>query len=276
MGQNKIIPTDTNQITAYNFTKARIEIIKHFAAGLSVTGVKDHKGLQKVVSTRKRVKKIRLEVGKRRVDLNAELLQKMRKNNAEAKFITTELLPVEKALHLMEKDIANQKQELKLEKQRLALARIQGMIDRLAPFNVVPELEVLQKMTDGQFETYLSKVQFDFEAEKQRKATEAASLTRQNELLAEENAKLKSQQTQTVENTPPAAQEPPKQPEPTPGNGISSESRETAVNALKIYCLAIENIIKPDLSRFPDLNKIFVQGNHFITHGIDHILKETL
>lgn len=255
-------------ISPFNFTKNRLQFINEAVKKMKVEGVKDHKGLKAVTKHRKNIKQMRIAVGKRRIDLNKDLLYQMRQNNCAAKFIITELLPAEIYLKSIEKDIAEAKAKIREEKEAALMERLQSRVDQLVPFNIVPELLLLKKMSDKEFETFLKGViSAHNEAEKER-LKNVQSLASQNQALAEENAHLKQQ-------LPAAA--PLEQSSPV---NISTDFNTVHIGTVKdivnAYCENIKAIQLPVIpEEIPELRTAFNNGHAMILKGINLILAAT-
>lgn len=278
---NLLIEINPARVVKYNMTMARVNLIKEHASWLSVDGVKDHKGLRKVVKTRKFIKSIRRTVEVRRKDLNADMLREMRENNFAARFIINELKPTEKFLNNIEKEIANEKTAIKLEKQRIALERLQKRIDALAGFDIAVDIASIKDLSDEQFAVLLTKTQIEYHERKVQKEIEAKKLSDDIQRLKDENALLKQAVPAPdlpVQAEVPAAHSNASHEAVAPANeqikevAPSPEEMQTIKKLVKEYALALKAVPVPVITN-DQARIILINAQVHINNGINMLLK---
>lgn len=120
-----------NELKKFNVTDAAIaELAQNFLI-LSIDGIDDKEGKNSVSSARKIVKGYRVDVDKRRKELNADALEYQRRINGEAKRITALLEPIENHLENEEKKISDELEKIAKEKQDIIEARYADRIAKL-------------------------------------------------------------------------------------------------------------------------------------------------
>lgn len=278
-----VIEISQQRVSKHNLTLSRINIIKEHSSTLTVNGVKDHAGLKKVVKTRRFIKRLRINVEVKRRELNADMLREIRENNFAARFIVNELKPSERHLGTIEKEIANEKLAIKLEKKRLKLERLQKRIDALAGFDVAVDIASIEDLTDEQFAILLDKVKFDHAAAKAKKEMEAQLLADENRRLLEENIQLKQSvaasdaapdaslviqdqpsTNHSADSIPQAAAE--EKPAPSPEDIIDTKLM------IKNYAIALKAVPVPDIKN-EQAKLILLSAQAHINTGINMLLK---
>lgn len=114
-------------------------------------------GIKAVTEARKTVKRLRLEIDKRRKDLNDGALKYQRAINAEAKRLIAEIEPIEGRLSAEEDNYEAEKLREKQQKENEKRERLQSRLNRLAAIGVAGvDLNALDVMDDGFFEALLT------------------------------------------------------------------------------------------------------------------------
>lgn len=283
----EIIPLEQKDQLArkLNVTLTSVQRIKHIASQLTVNGVKDYKGLRTVTKARKTLKDYRLAINDKRKELNADILKQMRDTNYVAKLLINELKPEEVRLRNIEKEIANEKLRIKLEKKRQELERLQSRINQLTAYECAYDIDEVQKATDEQFSLMLDKAKFNYEAAQQLKRDQAKRLAEENEKLKQENEQLKqsvaanvvSQPMQVIEIHPPENFVEPHIVETTnhvdvPEQGLSEQEKEEIKMLVKNYALAVQAVPVPDIK---DTQALLVFNNAYnqISAGVNMLLR---
>lgn len=113
-------------------------------------------GIKAVTEARKAVKRLRLEIDKRRKELNEGALKYQRAINAEAKRLTAEIEPIEGALSAEEENYEAERLKEKQAKEAEKRERLQSRLNRLAAIGVAGvDLNALDVMDDGFFEALM-------------------------------------------------------------------------------------------------------------------------
>lgn len=114
-------------------------------------------GIKAVTAARKEMKRLRLEIDKRRKDLNDGALKYQRAINAEAKRLIAEIEPIEGRLSAEEDNYEAEKLREKQQKENEKRERLQTRLNRLAAIGVVGvDLNALDVMDDGFFEALVT------------------------------------------------------------------------------------------------------------------------
>lgn len=155
---------------------------------LTVAGVDDKDGFERVHKARMEVKSLRVSVEKSRSQLKADSIAFGKKVDAEAKRITALIIPVE--THLIE-----QENIVKLEKERLARieqekkeAAVQVKLEQLAKFGVHRTALDMEGYSEDEFEWFLKDSEKKFlakQAEEKAEAQRIAQEAENNRLEAE-------------------------------------------------------------------------------------------
>lgn len=196
---------DVNELTKlpirYNLTDAKISKLRESFMPLKIDGIADKEGYLAVHEARMEVKRIRVAVEKKRVDLKADALEYGRRVDAEAKRITALLEPIEKHLESEEARIDQERERIKreAEMERLRIqreaeekerARVQklvsdrtGELTRECKMSITLELiEKLKVMTEDEYFDFYADSRAAYHArvareeEEKKKAQEAEQL----------------------------------------------------------------------------------------------------
>lgn len=179
-----------NELKKFNLTDAAIDDLKSKYMPLTINGIVDKEGYKVVNEARKVVKKYRIDIDKRRKELNADALEYQRRINGEARRITALLEPIENHLALEEKKIDDEKERIRREKEIAEAARIQDRINKILSLNFrfngvyyisnfvddFTEEEItitaieLKTFTDEAFEAFVMNAAVIYQADNERKA----------------------------------------------------------------------------------------------------------
>jgi len=131
MADNSRLPFIDNELKKFNVTDSAIAELSEQYMPLIVKGIDDKEGLKVVNAARKVVKGYRIDVDKRRKELNADALEYQRHINGEAKRITALLEPIESHLANEEKKIDDEITRIKLEKEQAEAEKLRERINTL-------------------------------------------------------------------------------------------------------------------------------------------------
>lgn len=199
-----------NELKKFNVTDAAISELATQYMPLIVKGIDDKDGLKIVNAARKVVKGYRIDVDKRRKELNTDALAFQRRINEEAKRITALLEPIENHLAAEEKKIDDEIERIKLEKERAEAARFQARVISLTGLkfmfdgvhyystyldtfnNEVMKVSVLflKQMTDEVFNDFYENAKHYFDIEEKAIAERKVREEADRKALAEERARL--------------------------------------------------------------------------------------
>lgn len=172
-------------------TKVETEIarMRKEYTGLTISGVDDREGFNKVSTARKAVKAVRVQVEKERKSLVEDALKWQRQVNEAAKGITAQLEEIENPLQAMEDEYLAEKERIKQEAERLRREKIQNRVQVITSVSGVnyngvtyslgkfridqSELEVMSD-TDFQSEVEALEVEYQIILEERREAERAA------------------------------------------------------------------------------------------------------
>ncbi len=178
---------DTNAILALiNVTANAGEDLKKEAAGLTIAGIEDKEGYERVHKVQMKSRGLRVRI------VDALKLARDPYNEAASKIKKVSDV-FEVAFKAIEAPLASEKKKIDdaiakaaAEKAAQERARVLGLQEQLRGFGCLKTFEEVAAMSDDEFNTLLVKVKADFEAEveKQRiKDVEAENLRKENELL---------------------------------------------------------------------------------------------
>lgn len=176
-----------NALKEFNVTDTAIAELKNKYSELKISGLEDKQGYAVVRAARLDIKTRRIEVDKKRKELNEVAINHQRQVNAEAKRITALLEPLEDYLTTQEKEFEDEKERFKKEKERLEKEKIVNRIKNLVSigfvFNGVSfdadydhfenvfeyflisiQEDALYAMTDEQFNAFHAKYKIQFDA----------------------------------------------------------------------------------------------------------------
>lgn len=165
-------PADT-VLSKYYVTELEIAAMSEKYLALTIDGIDDKEGYQVNYDALQLVKKTRIAIENRRVELNADALAWRRKVNDVAKHLTAMIAPIEKHL-------ARNRQKIDEERERIKNLKLQQRIDKLAAVDAALNITILQGMDDANFDLLLT----------QKTAEHKARLAEQERLKAEEDARL--------------------------------------------------------------------------------------
>ncbi len=120
-----------NELKKFNVTDNAIAELRQQYMPLIVNGIDDREGLKVVNAARKVVKGYRIDVDKRRKELNSDALEFQRRINGEAKRITALLEPIEEHLANEEKKINDEIERIKREKEEAEANKFRDRVSLL-------------------------------------------------------------------------------------------------------------------------------------------------
>lgn len=196
----------TTELQKFDVPAEAIASMKEEYLPLIINGLEDKEGFDKVHEARMKVKGIRINVEKRRVELKEDSLKYGRAVDAEAKRITALLSPIEAHLEAEEKRITEEKERIKEEEKRKEREKMEDRVRKLAAYNSRIFTPLLEKMTDEEFEKELAIAKENFEKEQARlakieeeKKAEAERIRKQAEEQETERKRLEEVRRQQEE-----------------------------------------------------------------------------
>lgn len=188
---NLEIITNENILEKFNITDHVISAMKDRYMPLSIKGIEDKAGYLMVKEARLTIKSKRVEVEKIRKELKEDALRYGRIVDAEAKRITALLEPIEHHLSEEQSRIDNEKENIRLEKERKKRELFQNRIDSFRKYDFIPtDLLALEQMTEEEFEKHLDQAKILFEEKQKRLAEIEAEKKAQEEKIRVENERL--------------------------------------------------------------------------------------
>lgn len=154
-------------------------------AELTIAGVDDKEGFERVRRARLDLKKVRCEIEKKRKELKADAVEFGRRVDAAAKELTALVEPTESLL-------ANRQDEVEREIAAIAARKLQRRKDQLTQFGAIifPGLE---KIADEEFEELVAATQLAHQKRQQQEAEAAQARKLEEERLAKEREELARQ-----------------------------------------------------------------------------------
>lgn len=157
-------------LAEFDEPKAAIAIVKSYG---TLTLAAD--GIGKIEEAHKQVKRLRIDIDKRRKDLTAGALTYQRAINEEAKRLTAEVEPIEKSLWSQRQIHEAEKEKERQAKEAEKQAVLQSRIEKLAQAGcVASDVVALQKMDDDEFALHLMRE--SAKAQELREAAESARI----------------------------------------------------------------------------------------------------
>lgn len=185
-----------SELKKFNVADAAIAEMKKEYTGLTIAGIDDKEGYEKVHKARMLVRSKRTDVEKKRKELKADSLKFGRAVDAEALRITAMLEEIETPLSKEEERIDAEHERIKLEAEKKEKERIQKRIDALGKFNYVIDYAMVMDMTDERYEIELAHAKESWEREQEAERTRLAEIERQKREEQERIANIKLQQEQ--------------------------------------------------------------------------------
>lgn len=166
------------------------------STGLTVAGLNDRKGLEKVHDARMLFVKARTSLDKTRKKMNEEAQEHIRKINGEAKRLQSKIEPHESRLAKLEDDVEAERERIKQEAENARRVKISARYEALKAVGFDGNMMAVPDWTDNQFADAMTnaraaKAERDrlAEDERQRQAAEQARLKKLEEEAAEASAK---------------------------------------------------------------------------------------
>ncbi len=199
-----------NELKNFNVTDAAISELTSNYMPLVINGIDDKDGIKAIKEARSVVKRHRIDIDKRRKELNADALEYQRRINGEAKRITDLLEPIEAHLEAQEKKVDDELDRIKREKEEAEAARFKVRVTKLTglkfmfdgvhyystyldTFNneaMKVSVFLLKQMTDEVFNDFYDNAKHYFEIEEKDIAEKKERDDAERKALAEERAKL--------------------------------------------------------------------------------------
>lgn len=158
-----------DELAVFRKQDAIVADLREKYMGLTIDGIDDSKGFKAVHEARMIVKNARVDVEKTRVKLKADVLERGRKIDAEAKRVTALLAPIEEHLESEENAVTAEKQRIKDEAEATRKAIIKQRFDALQAAGYTGDMMAVPEMSNDAFEEVLKVAQSD-KAERDRLA----------------------------------------------------------------------------------------------------------
>lgn len=141
----------TTALAEFDETKAAIALITEYQTWTIAIN-----GYGQITEARKRVKRLRIDIDKRRKELNEGALTYQRAVNEEAKRLTYEIVPIEDHLRTEEEIYEAARDAEKAARDAEKAAVLQSRVNRLAEAGcVASDIAAVQAMTDDEFDWHL-------------------------------------------------------------------------------------------------------------------------
>ena len=167
---------------------------------LTISGIDDKEGYIKVHAARMEVKKIRVDVEKKRKLLKSDAVKFGQAVDSRAKELTLKLRPIEHDLTEKEQSIDEEKQRIKAEKERQEQEQLQKRVDMLAEFGSHTDISVLKLLSANEFTKILGEAKLEFEAKQaEKEKLEREKQAEADRLEAQRLAQEKVEMSQRLE-----------------------------------------------------------------------------
>lgn len=147
------------ELQKFDITDAVIESMKDQFLPMKINGIEDDNGYRQVNKARLFVKNKRVEIEKRRKELKADSLEYGRRIDAQAKYLTELIAPIE--LHLEKEQDAVDKERERTKIRKAREAALPERINKLAELGVFITDEELMVMDDLEFNRYYNQTKED-------------------------------------------------------------------------------------------------------------------
>jgi len=154
-------------------------------AELTISGVDDKEGFERVRRARLDLKKVRCEIEKKRKELKADAVEFGRRVDAAAKELTALVEPTEILL-------TNRQDEVEREIAAIAARKLQARKDRLTEAGAIV-FPGIDKIADDEFEELVAAAQLAHQKRQQQEAEAAQARKLEEERLAKEREELARQ-----------------------------------------------------------------------------------
>lgn len=177
----------------FTITDAAIEKMRTEFLPLTINGLEDKIGYQRVREARIFVKTKRVEVEKTRKELKEESLRYGRMVDGEAKRITSLLEPIELHLEGQEKQVDEEKERIRLAKEEEKRSRFNARVQKLSAYSDVFDALKLMEISDDEFEIELKNARDSYMAAQAQAEEEARLLKEVERQKSEEAARLQKE-----------------------------------------------------------------------------------
>lgn len=174
----------TQELKKFTVTDAAIAAMSEKFMALTIKGLEDKAGYERVRESRLLVKSKRVEVEKTRKTLKEDSLRFGRMVDAEAKRITSLLEPIEAHLESEETRIDEEKARIKKEEEDRKQAVLNARIELLTGYGRQGDLLSVAILPEDQFQAEVEKAKSEFEAAKAKAAEEERKKKEEAERLA--------------------------------------------------------------------------------------------
>jgi hypothetical protein len=161
--------------------EADLNLLAEQFKGLTIKGVDDKLGFATLRDARITLKSRRIQIEKDGKALRENAVKFQKRVIEREKQLIAIIEPTENALYMEEKRIEEQKEVIRLEKERKENERIQNRVTALAQFSFAMDLYELKIMPDAEFTELLLKVQDEYNQEQQRLAEVKAEEEKQRQ-----------------------------------------------------------------------------------------------
>jgi len=191
---------DTRALAVYKAQQGVIAEFQEKYGSLTIAGVDDKAGYDRVHKARINVRDFRIAVEKRRVELKQPALDYGKSVDATAKALTAAVKPLEDRLESMESQVDAERERIKQAKARERQRMIEDRVAKMAKVMSFVQESVAGAWSDEEFEAELAA------ATERKAATDRAEAERQeairveNERLERERAELDRQRKQIEED----------------------------------------------------------------------------
>lgn len=186
MATSSIQNTDLQSFLAI---KTEIAEFANKYGSLSIAGLDDKAGLERVHAARMLVKNKRIEVEKRGKELREDAVKTQKTVLAAVKELVGLMEPVETHLKSEEDKIEKLKEEIRQEAVRKEEEKLQGRVAQLTKLGIVPNLAALKNISDVDFADYLQVQKQQHEAKLQQEAEERKTREEAQRIEAEKRQK---------------------------------------------------------------------------------------
>jgi hypothetical protein len=192
VAENQIEVAQNKQLAKLGEFEVRFLALVDKYKGLTISGVDDKEGYDKVSSARKEMKSARVEVEKYAKALRDPATRFNKSVSEREKELVKIILPLETEFQLMEHKIDNAIEQLRLDEEKKEIDRINARIARLSKYNYALDVSIISKMDDAQFEAAEAEAKKDWDKEQERARLEKEAEENKKKLIDERVQELYS------------------------------------------------------------------------------------
>lgn len=172
------------ELKKFNVVEAELSALADAGRGLTINGINDKEGLEKVKRSRIAIKNERVRIEKAGKSLRDQANAFNKAVLSKEKEYLAIITPVEDSLAAEEKKVADELARIEREKQEAVQRKIQSRIDALAKVGHVIDFSIVSSLSDEDYESRLAEATEEYTKEQQAIADAKEAARIESERLA--------------------------------------------------------------------------------------------